>query len=303
MARQVELGRVLNPRLKDQFELEVVSSEARLRLTRILRTRTRAPGDPQIRLIRQNAVVNLANSAMDRPVYVLELGDWDYEPAEYAWHQGELELVMRRPNTVQLVDILADLIAAGTLMSDEVNGILESDRCGIRFKENDDGDATAELTSIPDLGVDAPPDENTNIRRLFDRMDRATQDRDWSLVLHTAASIFETLAKLVVPNPNVQNQSLGGWFALYRNHSALAAPLLDVIEAIFQRRNIEPLAGHGSTRDPAITEEEAIQVNQLTRTLVRLERELANTTATPPAVSMSRSRRTPPRHTPNHGRE
>jgi hypothetical protein len=60
------------------------------------------------------------------------------------------------------------------------------------------------------------------------------QDQDWSLVLHTAASIFEAVAKLVVPSPTVQNQGLWGCFQLYRKHSRLTVPLLDTIEEIFK---------------------------------------------------------------------
>jgi hypothetical protein len=100
------------------------------------------------------------------------------------------------------------------------------------------------------------------------------QDQDWPLVLHTGASIFETLAKLVVPPPGVQNQTLGAFFAAFRKHSKLAVPLLDTIEEIYKRRNIEPTAAHGSTTDPTITREEAIQISHLTRALVHLEREL-----------------------------
>lgn len=274
-------GFPLDERQRRSIELEVVSSSARLSFTRLLRERTNA-GEPPIRLIRQNAVVNIANTILNRPIYVLESDEWgDYQPAEYGWHQGELELVMRRPNTVQLVETLGDLIAAPWLGTGEVNAILEADRCGIRFEGGDGESVTIQTVDVPDLPADAPADSHPNIRALFDRLDRAIQDRDWSLVLHTGASIFETLAKLVVPSPGVQGQSLGGFFAAFRKHSALAAPLLDAIEAIYKRRNIEPLSGHGSAEDPSITREEAIQVARLTRALVHLERELAEVNAPP----------------------
>jgi hypothetical protein len=256
-------GAVLTRRQREQLELEVVSREARLALTRLLRRRVRAPhggeGDHQIELGRVNRIVNAANSVMGRPLYVLELSDWDYEPAEYAWHYGELEAILRRPDTPQLMEILADLVDFGALTAAEVNAVLDADGVGAGIEEDGDGPRVVlkDLADLPETA--ATPDEHANVRKLIDRVDHAMQDRDWSLVLHTAASVFETTAKQVVPNPNVQNQSLGGWFSLYRKHSALAAPLLDAIEAIFQRRNIEPLAGHGSVADPSITEQEAVQ--------------------------------------------
>jgi hypothetical protein len=285
-------GAILDTRTREQMELEVVSSEARLRLTRLLRQSVKtsqSEDSHQIELIRINRIVNLANAVLGRPIYILELGDWDYEPSEYAWHNGELELVMRRPDTPQLVEILVDLIDAGCVRIADVNAILKADGSGIRLHDGDNGiqaDLT-ELSDLPDASLEGPG-EHVNVRKLAERMDRAMQDRDWALVLHTAASIFETVAKQVVANPNVQNQSLGSWFSLYRKHSKLAIPLLDTIEAIFKRRNIEPLAGHGSSSDPSITEEEAIQVRELTIAFVRLERTLSAVSASHPVKAKSK---------------
>jgi hypothetical protein len=116
--------------------------------------------------------------------------------------------------------------------------------------------------------------DNDNIIQLFSRMDLAIQNRDWPLVLHVSASIFETVAKLRVGTPGVQNQTLGGFFPAYRNCSRLPPPLLDYIEAIYKRRNTEPLAGHGSTSTPTFTALEATQARALTQLLVRLELEV-----------------------------
>jgi hypothetical protein len=288
-------GSILTPRLREQVEIEVISSEARVRFTRLLRKVSRggsSDGAHQIGLIRMNKIINLANTVLGRPIYTLELSEWDYEPAEYAWHNGEFELIMKRPDTAQLVEILVDLVDEQVLSMDDVNAIFEADSCGVRLHERHES-ATVTLVDIADLpGEPLGAGEHANVRKLAERMDRGMQDRDWSLVLHTAASIFETMAKLVVASPNVQNQSLGGWFALYRKHSRLAAPLLDTIEEIFKRRNIEPLAGHGSIANPSITEEEAIQVRELTIALVRMERTLAMIPAGQ-ARSGKRSKRAP----------
>jgi hypothetical protein len=275
--REAVPGAIFDARARQQLELEVVSTEARLRLTRLLRKAARGTGsgDPQIELIRANKIINLANAVLARPIYTLDLSE-DYEPAEYAWHNGELELAMRRPDSPQLFEILVDLVDEQALSKADINAILEADGCSVRIDDGDDG-AQIELIPLADL-PEEPSDhsEHPNVRKLIERMDRAMQDRDWSLVLHTAASVFETIAKQVVPNPNVQNRSLGSWFSLYRNHSKLAVPLLDTIESIFTRRNIEPLAGHGSVSNPSITEDEAIQVRELTIALVRLEHALGS---------------------------
>lgn len=287
-------GAVLDTRMREQVELEVVSTDARLRLTRLLRRSVRtSAGDTdshQIQIIRINKIVNLARTVLGKPLYTLELSDWDYEPAEYAWHNAELELAMRRPDTAQLVEILVDIAEEEFLQIGDINEILESDGSSIRVsRHNDEIEIEiAELADLPESGLSTG--EHPNVRKLVERMDRAMQDRDWALVLHTGASIFETVAKQVVPNPTVQTQSLGGWFALYRKHSKLAEPLLDTVEAIFKRRNIEPLAGHGSPSQASITEEEAVQVRELAIAFVRLERTLANLSAAP-ALTLTKGRR------------
>ncbi len=262
---------------RQKIELEVVSQRARLRITRLVRDATQAngPDGSQIRLVRINRFINLMNTARGGKIYRLEMWGDDYAVGEYAWHLGELELVFRRPATLELIEGLADLLAEDLLSVPDLNAILADDGVGIQFKWTND---TISVDVVP---VDELPDEpiesseHTNMRKLFDRMDRALEAQDWPLAVHTAASVFETLAKSVVTNPNVQSQSLGSWFQLYRNHSNLSDAILDEIKDIFDRRNTTPLAGHGSMADPSTTEEEARTMRELTRTIVRLERALS----------------------------
>jgi hypothetical protein len=186
-------GAILDKRLREQVEIEVISSEARVRLTRLLRKAARggsSEGAHQIELIRMNKIINLANTVLARPIYTLELHDWDYEPAEYAWHNGEFELIMKRPDTAQLVEILVDLVDEDVLSINDVNAILEADGCGVRLDERGNS-TTVALVDVADLpGEPLGAGEHANVRKLAERMDRGMQDRDWSLVLHTAASML-----------------------------------------------------------------------------------------------------------------
>ncbi|AZU04881.1 hypothetical protein X907_2366 [Glycocaulis alkaliphilus] len=226
--------------------------------------------------MRINRIINLMNTVRGNKIYLLEMWDDDYAVGEYGWHLGELELIFRRPSTLELVDGLADLISEGLISSKDVNSIFKDDGVGIQFAHNDDESLIVKLTPVEELpDEELEPSEHTNMRKLFDRMDRALEASDWPLVVHTAASVFETLAKSIVTNPTVQNQSLGSWFALYRKHSTLSDSILDEIKSIFDKRNTEALAGHGSTVDPATTEKEARVMRELTRTIVKLERELS----------------------------
>ena len=229
-------------------------------------------------LIQLNRCINVANAVVGRPRYVLESDEF-YEPVEFGWHWGEAELLMVRPSTAQLAETLGDLLQERLLDVGEVNDVLKDD--GLLFSYTlreslDDGFAVSinvdEVSSLEDeIESDHP-----NIRVLVARMERALEANDPSAVLHSSASIFETLAKDVVANPNVEDQSLGSFFAAYRNASRLPAELLDYMLEVYRRRGAEPLAGHGHTKEPSISVEDAVVLSELTKSIIRVERQLQN---------------------------
>ena len=228
-------------------------------------------------LIQLNRCVNVANGVMGRPGYVLESEEF-YEPVEFAWHFGEAELLMLRPSTTQLAEILGDLLQERLLEVDEVNEVLAADGLSFSYGAEDserDGfgvsiEVLDEISSLDDeLESDHP-----NIRALVARMERSLSDSDASAVLHSSASIIETLAKDVVANPNVEDQPLGSFFASYRKSSRLPTEVLDYMHEIYRRRGAEPLAGHGNTKAPSISIEEAVVLSELTKSIVRVERQL-----------------------------
>lgn len=117
-------------------------------------------------------------------------------------------------------------------------------------------------------------DDNKNINKLIGRMNIFLKTNDPSGVLHCSASIFETLAKEISNNNNIRDKSLGSFFELYRKTSLLPWNILDYILSIYNRRNTEPLAGHGSLDEPSISHKEAIVLSELTLSIVRIERNL-----------------------------
>lgn len=266
----------LSRRQKTQLETEVISNDARMRLTRLIRARCPA-ADPSVEIGRQNRFINMARTVLGKPLYKLESDDMgDYEPAEHNWHSGELELITKRPDTVQLVEILGDYIQAGYLDRTAVNAILGEDNVSVRFgTEGFDGDVTVEVLSEQEIEAEAADADHPNIRLLVSRMDAALDRADYAAVLHASASVFETLAKLVFNSPSVETSSLGGFFAGYRQRSELPGPILDYIKDTYDRRNTSPLAGHGATRPPSVTREEAITLVEMTKMCVRLERRLS----------------------------
>jgi len=117
-------------------------------------------------------------------------------------------------------------------------------------------------------------DEHPNIRILLDRMTRSLYACDYSAVLHASASVFETLAQDIIGLESIKNQTLPSFFKRYRKDSSLPNEILDYILSIYKRRNNEPLAGHGSTNTPSITQSEAVILAELTIALVKIERRL-----------------------------
>lgn len=262
---------------KKKLETEVVSNEARLKLTRLMRRRCES-NDSNVNLINRNRYINTARTVLDLPIYRLEPDDWGmYMNEEFGWHIAETELVMRRPDTVQLVEILGDFLQQGMLDVSAVNAILAEDNASVRFETTGfDEDISLRFLSDEEIEEESDAAEHPNIRLLTVRMESAFERQDYAGVLHASANIFETLAKLVFGNPNVENQTLASLFDGYRKRSELPAPVLDYILETYKRRNVEPLAGHGATKAPTVTGKEASILVEMTKMCIRVERRLAS---------------------------
>jgi len=264
---------------REALEYEVVSAGARLKLTRLLRSRTSGP-DHIVSTIHQNRAVNIARAILKLPIFVLESDTWgEYDPVIIGWHLGELELVMRRPSTTELVETLADLIQEGVLETRDVNAVLAEDGSTISFQVQSCEErqhVSVLIAAVPSVSDEPLSGEHPNIRVLVSRMERELAAKDYSAVLHASGSIFETLAKDLVDDPAVQHQSLGKFFDKYSRESKLSPGILNFIKTIFQKRNTEPLAGHGSTEKPKITQTDAVLLAQMTKAFIRAERMLTS---------------------------
>src|SRR3989304_7734882 len=204
----------INDSQRKQIEYEVVSNRCRLLLTRLLRHATRAESST-VKIVLQNNAVNIANHVLGRPIYVLVAEDGDYYyPEEYGWHNAEIELLMQRPDTADLIEIIADLIQEGVLTSNAVNKILELENLSFHFSESgnlDNRRVKVEMSPIEDI-EDTTTDEHPNIRLLINRMNTAIENADPPGVLHTSASIFETMAKDIASIDSIQDQPMASFF-------------------------------------------------------------------------------------------
>lgn len=261
---------------KKSLEYEIISENARLKIARIFRGTTRIEdNNSDIEIILKNRIINIARQVEGLSIYRLESdADGYYYPAEKAWHYGELEAIPRRQTTENLLETLCDLIDEELIPIDEINEILGEDNSKIQIVQRRD-DLEVEIVSVDDISDENIESEHPNIRKLVDRMDMLFKSEDFAGVLHTSASIFETLAKDVIKRTTIDNQPLGSFFEAYRKTSKLPESVLDMIKEIYDKRNKEPLAGHGSTIEPTIDREEAIILVQMTKAFIRMERQLS----------------------------
>jgi hypothetical protein len=265
----------LTEKQNKQLEFEVVPKRARLQLTRMLRGAVEHQ-DLNSFIARMNNVVNLCRNVLGLPINIIEVNDWgDYEYVDTGWMRSELELSMRRPDTSELVETLADLIQDGWLDRDEVNELLAAHGCEFCFETNMDNEVRVEITPVEKIET-REHEEIPNIRVLVQRMESSLEQDDYAGVLHSSASIFETLAKDVVALPTVEDKTLASFFDRYKQDSKLPDPVLDYILDTYKRRNTEPIAGHGQLKEPSITKEEAVVLSEMTKAFVRIERQLAS---------------------------
>jgi len=267
----------LSKKEKDSLQYEIVPRCTRLKLTRLLRSCTKLRTDSSVvPVIQMNRVINVARTVLGLPVYVLEPDEWgEYEPFVIGWHLSELELVMRRPTTAEMVETIADLLQQELVPTEDVNSILEEDRVGVSFTGRGSGDDWTISVVVHEPIEASPDDKHPNIRILVSRMDAQLAGRDYSGVLHSSASIIETLAKDILPDERQRDKPLGKFFGKYRTASKLNKKVLDYMEDVYVQRNREPLAGHGSTRKPRLTKADAVVLCEMTKALVRSERQLA----------------------------
>lgn len=269
----------------ETISLESVSADLKIHLTRLLRKLVETTGDESNKttLIRKNELINMAKTLRGEKIYVLESDDWgEYMMQEYAWHNGEFELIFRRLNSTQFFEFLGELLEKKYFSDRELNKLLEKDNSSIRFSE-DSGEVTLELLPLDEvaelieeqakkIGATAHP----NINVLIQRAESAVTNSDFSGVLHSCASIFETLSKDVIAQESIENSTLGSYIQLYKKESNLPTPIVDYIKSIYDERNKSPLAGHGSTKTPALTAQEAITLLELTKAFVQSEYRLNN---------------------------
>ena len=250
----------------EELEFEIVSQELRVYLTRLIE---RDENFRSFEMINKNFIINRSRTLLGKSIYVLD--SEDHEPAEYAWHAAEFELALRRGNTIQFIELLCEILERNWIGVSEVNNALKKEKLSFRVALNNFS-ASVKVLSLAKVIEDTPDeDEHPNIRVLVERMQSALEAKDFSSVLHSSASIFETLAKDIIGTQTIQDQTLGSFFSQYQNRTNLSSEIQQKIIDTYKARNTEPLAGHGSTSDVSLSESDAITLSELTKAFVKIE--------------------------------
>lgn len=259
---------------KRELEYEVLSQEFYGFITRHLMHWSEEPEYEERIIFRKNIIINLSNTILSKSIYVLESDDNGYyEEAEYAWHDSNFYLAVRRLDTLQFIEFAGELLDKKIIDLEFVNEALQQENASFQFI-NKGTSYGIKVFAMGDIEKENFDGEHQNIRLLVNRMDNALSIKDYSNVLHASATIFETMAKVVIDSESIQNESLGGFFTKYRNESKLPSVILDYILEIYKKRNTSPLAGHGSQEIPDVSNEEAVVLCQMTKAFVKIESEL-----------------------------
>jgi hypothetical protein len=270
----MEFTAYIDDKDKKLLEFEVLSQDFYSFLTRYLMHWSEEPEYQESIIHRKNVIINLSNTILQRNIYVLQPDDdGGYHSGEYAWHDSNFFLAIRRLGTIQFIEFAGDLVSKEILSIDFLNGCLKKENASFHFVQTSER-LKAKVYSLSELDQESLETEHPNIRLLVSRMESALDSKDFSNLLHASASIFETMAKNVVDTESVQDKTLGSFFEKYRLESQLPSEILDFILETYKKRNSSPLAGHGSLSLPTIDIKEATVLCEMTKAFIRIESKL-----------------------------
>lgn len=257
-----------------QLEYEVLSKDFLIYLTRQLLEWAENDEYAENIIARKNRIINLSSTISGDKIYTLESDDMGaYQQAEYDWHDSNFLLIFRRLNTIQFIEFACELLRSSYFEIDFLNEALKTDGASFRFVE-DSSRFKVKVFDIEKIDEADISEEHPNIRLLVSRMENSLEKDDFASVFHSSASIFETMAKYIVGIPTIQDKTLKNFFDRYKMASILPEPILDFVIEIYNKRNVTPLAGHGSLQVPNMTKEQAVVLSEMTKSIVRIEGKL-----------------------------
>ena len=261
---------------EDQIELlkyEILSQDFYIRLTRDLLHFCEEPEYSEYIIARKNTFINLSRTVKGGKIYNLSSDDDGfYHPAEYVWHDGNFLLIFRDLSTPEFIEFMGELLVRGNFEMININDLLEKENASFRFINH--SKYAIDVFPIEDMAEFDDVKSHPNIRVLISRMENNFKEKDYSGVLHSSANVFETMAKDIIGTETIEDKTLKSFFERYRKESLLSEKILDYIISVYDRRNTEPLAGHGSTKLPTLNKKQATTLKELTKAFVKIEYQL-----------------------------
>ncbi|TSD39689.1 hypothetical protein FFI94_033350 [Rhodococcus sp. KBS0724] len=272
----MKLGIYLNSNAITSLDREIAPTEMKSFIARqiIKNADDRAVEAKEHSIIFYNSVINSANNITGRQLYVLE-GDGygSFEPVEIAWHDGEIGAAIRAMSAAEIAEFAAEMVTQRYLDLQATNEVFEVFNFGARIRRSH-GTTSVEVLEFTDLDQQIEESAHPNIRMLFERAEHCLEREDYAGVLGATASAMEALAKETVGTDSVSNQSLGGFFEGYKRASKLPDPVADYILEIYNKRNTDANAGHGSLLETTVTRDEAVFLFNITKAFVACENTL-----------------------------
>lgn len=255
----------------EQLEYEVLSKDFYIYLTRFFNNWSEETNDYATMVMRKNKLINLSRTISGGKIYTLNVDDWaEFMPEELAWHESHFFLIFRDLSIFEFIEFAGDLIELNYFKPKFLNELLKKEGASFNFFYSE-SKLKIEVFSIEEIEKANLDSEHINIRTLVNRMDVSFEQNDLAGVLHSSASIFETMAKEIIGIDTIQDKSLKSFFDRYRTDSNLPVEVLDYILTTYDKRNTTSLAGHGSLSIPDISKEESIILIEMTKAFVRIE--------------------------------
>lgn len=231
-----------------------------------------SPADVQNKVVRSlieiSAVDDIRSTQFNQKIHTLNTGSLSYRISD------SIRLIVRIfKDNENLIFSVEDLIRYDENPSHVVKTDQEKVKRWITSLPRATSSYVA-LSIIEKLEIESPDfsDQHPNIQILLRRMDRDLAAKDYSGVLHSSASIFETLAKETVKLPTIQNQTLAAFFDRFKKDVNLPDEIADYILKVYKKRNTEPLAGHGSLDSSTVDKKDAIAIAELTKAIIRIQK-------------------------------
>ena len=120
------------------LEYEWIPLSAKVQLIRLLDRHCPTHTNSHTIIHYLNRIVNLANNLTERTIFVLDTDQFgDYFPVDIARQESEFMICVRRLNSWQFIEFLANVVELGYIKVNDANAILKEVNSSVTIKLDD----------------------------------------------------------------------------------------------------------------------------------------------------------------------